>query len=265
VKKVQEPRFYPDDPAELEIDVISRLLDDDENWRLRGDLLEAKGIYRKLYSPSDALRDRIETYNSKYSKDVNKNSGPISPNVGRIMEQIAYEVFQCLRDASTFKSIYTPDSQIDLVVTLAPASITRKILGIKGRKIVIECKNRKEAVDVKEFSRVVSILEYKYQKDSTLAIFFSRKGATGFPPPYKKIKVLKQALSIQMLYHARSGKYIVVFDHDDIQRLLEPGSLIKMILAKISEIEDTSGIKLEYDKDAFEVNEIPNYLSSPLE
>ena len=66
------------------------------------------------------------------------------------------------------------------------------------------------------------------------------------------------------LFHARTGKAIVVLDKDDIFKLDQPGSLLQILISKINDIEHLSGLTIEPCENPIEVD-LPAHLKILLE
>ncbi|HEY9848443.1 MAG TPA: hypothetical protein V6D28_03220 [Leptolyngbyaceae cyanobacterium] len=63
----------------------------------------------------------------------------------------------------------------------------------------------------------------------------------------------------QALFHARTGKAIVVMDIEDIFQLDKPASLIQILIRKIRDIEHLSGLSIESCGNPIEVD-LPKHL-----
>lgn len=84
-------------------------------------------------------------------------------------------------------------------------------------------------------------MQLQFEQSCGLGIFVSRMGATGFPEDRRQI-ALREARATQILFHASTGKYIIVLDHDDILELGKDGALPQIIERKIRDIEEVSGL-----------------------
>jgi hypothetical protein len=210
-------------------------------------LLDSFGISDALYQPDDDLKQQIAAYNRwveahKKTKST-RRSKRYYEEAGELMEQVALLTFRCLLELENIESYRSHDGQLDIVVTLHRSSLLSKILQIAGYRIIVEAKNINDPIDVKTFSRLCTILTYKFKKQGFLGIFFTRASASGFPKPGDARQIaLKDARAIQAVYHAASDKYVVVFDHDDLQRLVEAGGLVRLLIEKIDEVEGGTGL-----------------------
>jgi hypothetical protein len=126
--------------------------------------------------------------------------------------------------------------------------------------LVVECKNQEKPVTDQQFSRLCSILQNKFQSTAHLGVFISRTPATGFPKKGKTIRSLRDARATQALFHAKTNKYVVVIDHDDLVNISKGVNFSKILEAKIREVEASTGINLEFDEDWKEIL-LPHHLS----
>ncbi|MCB9420467.1 MAG: hypothetical protein H6667_11725 [Ardenticatenaceae bacterium] len=127
---------------------------------------------------------------------------------------------------------------------------------LDGRTIVIEAKNLKKPVNDQQFSRLCHIVQNMFKTTSHLGVFFSRSGATGF----KTRRSLRDSRATQILFHAITQKFVVVFNHEEILRLKQAGSLPKLLEAKIRDIESSSSMPEDFNLDWKKIN-IPDHLA----
>jgi hypothetical protein len=166
---------------------------------------------------------------------------------GKVLEQIAYLVFSSINGCTTKKSFQSAGPQYDLIVTgdNAKWKIFTEILYLdfKQRDILIEAKAKNERLPDKDFARLCSIMECNLTTTG-LGIFFTLQGATGFPKNNQsRQKCVRDCLLRQVIFHARTKKYIVVLDKNDIFSLRKDGSLITLLTRKIREIQQLSGLE----------------------
>ncbi len=98
-----------------------------------------------------------------------------------------------------------------------------------------------------------------------LAVLFTHKGATGFPEPTStgkqtRQRALRDAQATQVIFHARTQKYVVVLAEDDIKQLDQPGALPKILYAKMRAVEFWTGLPLEFDEEWQEID-LPRHLA----
>lgn len=256
-----EPRYSLDEPNLDAIDAVEMLLANDSPNEEIIEFIRQLKAPEQLYQPDYRLKEKLKEFSEWYETGT-KKPNISNKQLGERMEEISYLVFSCLKDVNSFKSFNSPDSQLDLVISIDRKSfVVQKLLALQGDRIIVEAKNTQGRLGVKEFSRLCSILHYKYEAQSNLGIIFAPKGATGFPKQGQpRQKKLSDARLIQALYHAKTQKYILVFDYQDIIRLGEPGSLFKIIEAKQHDVADVSGIDL-YDENLDERDDLPPHLS----
>lgn len=204
-----------------------------------------------LYEPSDKLRRYIREYNLHKSRSKEMDTQVYRDLAGKLMEKIAYEAFNCLFGHDLIESFTTAQSQLDLVVTgtLASTSPWLHFNGLIGldnptQKMIIEAKNTKAKVDSNIFSRLCFLVQNQFSSQCKLAIFFTQNGAKGFPNRGQNQRSFQAARATQILFHAQTEKYIVVFNDADIQDLGNPGALIVLLRDKISDVENMVGTHL---------------------
>ena len=123
-----------------------------------------------------------------------------------------------------------------------------------GRSIVVECKNQDKKVTDQQFSRLCGILQNKFVDTAHLGVFISRTTATGFPKSTKSaLRSLRDARATQALYHARTGKYVILIEHANLKQIKEGVPFVKILEAKIRDVEASTGIVLSFSEDWKEV------------
>jgi hypothetical protein len=206
-------------------------------------LAENYRFYDNLYKPHPELEEAIERYESSFSgrKSTSKQ--------GELLEEVAYLVFRGLGVDKEIRSFRSFDSQLDLIVSgieVGGWNLMNRLLGLpkeSSMKIILEAKNTNKQIDSQIFSRLCFLLQHRHGFQCSLGIFFARKGATGFPKRGKAQNALSAARATQILFHVATGKYIVVFDQEDILNLKSPGSLIRLLQLKIRDVEDAVGTR----------------------
>lgn len=232
--------------------------------------LENYDIAEWVYVPDDTLKARIADYNLWCQNQTGEE------DAGELMEEVALLSFKCLKGFESTKSFQSYAPQHDLVISgsTLPWFLLMLYLHLPGerRTIIVEAKNLAKGknstgrVNDQQFSRLCSILQNKFDKTSDLGVFFSRFGATGFPRSENskqgshRKRVLRDAQATQIIFHAKTGKYVVVLDHQDIQRLTQPGALPRILEAKIREVEEWTGLPLEFDEEWKETDLPPHLL-----
>lgn len=215
------------------------------------------GIIDKLYVPDAMLISRIEDY-QRYLEGKNDE------DPGKLMEEIAFLAFRCIKGDNDIKSYTSYSQQHDLVVSGSSQEwvFINDFLHLNkaGRTIVVEAKNQKDPVSDAQFSRLCYVVRSKFKDTCYLGVFFSRTRATGFDDK-ASVRVLRDARATQVIFHAETGKYIVVLEHNDLLELMNRGSLLKLLEEKIRDAEAAAGI-LRPDMDIDEYNEVslPSHL-----
>ena len=171
------------------------------------------------------------------------------------------------------KSFQSYGPQHDLVVSgSSPAwnlFIQYLHLPLTGRTILVEAKNLTDSVSDSQFSRLCAIIHTKYRETVHLGVFFTRNGASGFPTrpnsedPAVRQRSLQNARATQVIFHALSGKFVIVLEDEDLQQLVKQGALPRILEGKIRNVEDASGLPLRFDEDSKETD-LPAHLSQYL-
>ena len=218
--------------------------------KTRVELLESSGWMHLVVRPSPALNGRLDDYFEWCSEKREENAG-------ELLEEIAYLLFQSLVGVGNLRSFQSYAPQHDLVVDGESNNwiVLLEYLHLpkSGRSIVVECKNQDEQVSDQQFSRLCGILQNKFQDTSHLGVFVSRTSATGFPKKPKRERSLRDARATQALFHAKTGKYVVVINHDDLIRMKQGANIAKILEAKIREVEASSGVALEFNNEWKEI------------
>jgi len=117
-------------------------------------------------------------------------------------------------------------------------------LNTESRDIVIEAKAKESKIQDKDFARLCNIMELNLS-GSGLGVFFTLNGATGFPKDSsQRQRSLRDAKLRQVLFNAKTGKMIIVFDKEDILSLAKNGCLINLITRKIRDLSENTGLPL---------------------
>jgi len=178
-------------------------------------------------------------------------------NAGNLLEKIVALTFCGLRGLTSIKSFCSASCQYDLLVSgdTEEWEPLYRLLYMKDnqRDIVIEAKCTKAKVNDQQFARLCSLMEVNLFTTTGLGIFFTLNGATGFPKrgQTERQQKLSDARLRQALFHARTGKTVVVLDAQDIFELDKPASLIQILTRKIRDVEHLSGLVTEPCSDIF--------------
>jgi hypothetical protein len=198
----------------------------------------------QMYIPSPKLKPALEEL-KEYS-EIEEPSKDQKKRAGDLMEIVASLIFSGINYPKLIKKSYRGSmAQIDLFVFSADTAwiVLCKYLKIDYESgILIEGKATKDKVDHEKFSRFCHILESQF-KSTKLGIFFTLNGATGFPiKGRKRQNQIGQARLCQVMFHASSGRYVVVFDLKDILQLNSNGSFMRLLRWKIDDIQQQSGL-----------------------
>lgn len=244
-----------EETEKLLVDALVALSDLGE--RARADVLESQGWSQLLTKQSPKLSKRLNDY---FDWCAGKNE----ENAGELFEEIAYLLFQCFVGVGNVRSFQSYAPQHDLVVdgdSNAWILLMHYLhLPISGRTIVVECKNQEKPIIDQQFSRLCSIIQNKFHGLAHLGVFVSHTSATGFPETGKKKRALSDSRATQALFHAKTNKYVVVIDHDDLVKINNGISFAKILEAKIREVEASTGINLEFDEEWKEIL-LPSHLA----
>ena len=207
----------------------------------------AMPIRAAFYEPPKCLENYIAKLMTLADKAETVGLAKLEQNeIGNLLESVAYAAFRGLAGASSVTNFTSATAQIDLLVK-GDGQLWDLVCGWLFAKspgsIVVECKATQEPVSDSQFARLCSLLDTNWAQTGFLGVFFSLKGATGFPEPGDDVAKRKigQACLRQVIYHAKSDKSVIVFDKKDIAALLKPGMLLDLMIRKIQEIEELRG------------------------
>jgi len=182
---------------------------------------------------------------------------------GILLEQLMLVTFAGLR-YDTIASYQSAGPQIDLLVNgseLTWQSVASYLrIDPQRRGIVVEAKATEAPVSTAQFLRVCALMQVNLATTVSLGVFFTIKGATGFPDEVRRRSVSDARLE-QMLFMARHRLPVVVLDLDDIRQLNAPGALVQILAAKVQEVEACTGMRLEM-VDARCLPDLPDHLKN---
>lgn len=198
-----------------------------------------------LYVADPQINDYIVKFNQLL--EIKKPKKSQLQERGKILEQIVYLVFRSLKGVTSLKSFQSASSQYDLVVSGDDVNwhpVCKQLyMNTAHRDIIIEAKAKDSKLPDKDFARLCSIMNENYT-GAGLGIFFTLKGATGFPERNSSTRQRKisDCRLRQALFHAKTGKFIVVLDREDILKLGKNGTLLQILTRKIRDLRELSGI-----------------------
>jgi len=226
-------------------------------------ILNNWNIVDELYIPDEQLINRLSDF-ERWCK-TKRGEDP-----GKLMEEVAFLALRCLKGYEVVKNYQSYAGQIDLVVAGSDQDwvviMNYLHLDVKYRSIVVEAKNLASRVDDKQFSRFCYHLQNTFEGTAQLGIFFTRIGATGFPKSTKSTKetprqrLLRDSQATQILFHAKTRKFVVVLEQEDILKLSIPGSLLRILESKIRGIEQWSGLNVDITDKPIEIDIPPHLL-----
>lgn len=165
--------------------------------------------------------------------------------MGELMEKVAYLAFSRLKGKSSIKSFQSAGPQYDLIVTGESSdwlTLCRFLyMEIASRDIIVEAKATKRRVSDKQFARLCAIIDHNLHT-AGLGVFLTLEGASGFPTAGRRQRGLRDCRLRQVIYHARKGVPVVVFDKTDLQDLSGNGSLVRILIRKIRDVSELSGL-----------------------
>ncbi len=230
-----------------------------------------------LLDKNDPASDKLATYLyiadrrlSNYIDELKEFTQLENPTLsesrkgGELLEQITFLVFQGLKGA-TLKSFQSAGPQYDLLVSGDQSAWLHvcNLLYLKEnqRGIVVEAKATKQRLPDKQFARLCSIMELNLSSIVGLGVFFTLNGAAGFPQRgSSQQRAIRDCRLRQVLFHAKTQKLIVVLDKDDIFELGKNGTLIQILVRKIRDLCELSGLPTPPVDEPKEMIDLPNHL-----
>jgi hypothetical protein len=223
--------------------------------------VEADRLLTYLYTANEKTRGLVSEL-SQYAL-AGKLAASQRLNVGRLMEKVAYAAFKGLRGISSIKSFQSAGPQYDLLVTGDEAGwlVMAQMLYMKTarRDVLIEAKGTAKKLGDKDVARLSAIMDQNLDTVG-LGVFFTIRGASGFPSGSNRQRAVRDSRLRQALYHARTGRPIVVFDLKDIMELDKNGSLTTLLTRKIRDVMELSGLPV-IDPGEFQEVVLPAHLS----
>jgi hypothetical protein len=228
------------------------------------DEYEEMTISSFLYNPdkiiSEYLQDLKDYIKIKIPTDRQRKEA------GNLLEKIVAVAFCGLKGLTSIKSFHSAGPQYDLLVSGDRKQwfLLYRLFYMKEnqRDIVVEAKCTEAKVNDQQFARLCSLMEINLPSTTGLGIFFTLNGASGFPKRGQESRQQKlgDARLRQALFHARTGKTIIVLDAQDIFELDKPASLIQILAGKIRDVEQLSGLAIEPCSDLIAVD-LPSHLA----
>jgi len=229
------------------------------------DLLEPGNL--ALLSYLYQADNRLPDYLSKF-KEFTELSRPTERQrreAGKLLEEIVFLAFKGLRGVQSIKSFQSAGPQYDLLVTGNDlnwhTTCKNLYLDVEKRDIVIEAKAKQSVLADKDFARLCSIMENNL-RGAGLGIFITIKGASGFPrrgdPRQRRVSDCRLR---QIIFHAKTNKIIVVMDKEDIFELGNNGALLLILIRKIRDLFELSGLDTTPVQNHVEID-VPPHLAT---
>ena len=228
-------------------DQFAEILEQLEELRKQGKNIPELAVSRcvsHLYIPSPHLDKYLDQL--KIFLDLPKPKQEEITKAGYLLEEIALICFCGLRGCTNVKSFRSPSAQYDLVIS-GDTKLWKSIceflfLDFNQRDIVIEVKATTDSLSDSQFARLCSIMSLNLT-NTGLGIFFTLNGASGFPKAGdSRQQKIGNARLRQVIFHASTKKAIVVLDKNDILTLNQNGSLITLLIRKIRDLHELSGL-----------------------
>jgi hypothetical protein len=185
-----------------------------------------------IYEPSKVLISLLDSY-FEWCEVPSREIDP-----GELMEEIAWVAFQSLKGGVELISYRSHSAQIDVEVSSSQELwfklMTYLQLPERSRSILVEAKNLKKRISDAQFSRLCFLIENQFSQSCCLGVFFTTKGASGFDR-----LCLINARATQLLFHAKTQKFVIVLDKNDLRRLYKRGGLPRVLQEKIKEVESS--------------------------
>ena len=222
-----------------------------------------------LYTPDQRLPFFLERLKEEVRKRNENHQDALSNSeIGKLMEQIAFLTFRGLSGHSSIKSFQSAGPQYDLIITgdTSKWGMLCSFLYLNGnRDFLVEVKAEKRKIGDPQFARLCSLMKFNLCNTSGIGVFFTLKGATGFPDSspgqnHRRRRSLSDARLRQAIFMAACNKPIVVFDENDIVKLDQSGALIHLLREKIRDVEQLSGISIGPNIDTPMQCDLPNHL-----
>ncbi|RCJ42275.1 hypothetical protein A6770_08690 [Nostoc minutum NIES-26] len=223
---------------------------------------ESDKLASYLYNADPRLSEYLEKL--KQFTQLKNPTLSESKKAGELLEQIVCLVFRGLQGATSFKSFQSAGPQYDFIVSgdqLAWLHVCNLLyLKENQRSIVVEAKATQSPLPDKQFARLCSIMELNLSSTVGLGVFFTLNGATGFPQQSdSRQRAIRDCRLRQVIFHAKTQKIIVVLDKDDIFEFSKNGSLIQILVRKIRDLEELSGLPTPSVEQREEVD-LPDHL-----
>lgn len=215
------------------------------------------------YTPDPCITEYLDEL--KNFLEIDNPTKQLRRETGYLLEKILVVAFKGLVGYSEIKSYRSGSCQLDLLISgdgLQWNSICNLIHQANefSRGIIVEAKAERSRVSSAQFSRLCNIMNINFCNTVGLGIFFTLEGASGFPAKGgSRVIGFKDSRLCQLLFYAKTNKKIIVLDKNDILELDRNGSLIRIIISKVKEIEEASGLPTVSTEEIIDID-LPDYL-----
>jgi hypothetical protein len=234
---------------------------------LERDSPEATQLINWLYTPDCRLSSHLSEL--KAFLKIEKPTKKQRQEAGYLLEKILLLAFVGLAGYSEIKNYQSASHQYDLLISgdSPKWDIICDRLYLRDaqqnqfyRGILVEAKAIGDSVSSAQFARLCHVMSMDLCNTVGLGVFFTIEGAAGFPKRGESRAVcVRYARLCQVIYYARSRKKIVVLDREDILELNENGALIKILMRKVKELEELSGLPTASISELVDID-LPIYL-----
>lgn len=224
---------------------------------------ESEELINWAYTPDSKIPGYIADL--KKFLEIKNPSDLERQKAGYLLEKILATAFKGLTGYSELKSYRSANHQLDFLISgdgtewdVICDRVYIKQHGYRG--IVVEAKAIGKTVSSAQFARLCSIMSLELCNTVGLGIFFTLEGAAGFPKrDGRRVLGIREARLCQILFHAKTNKKIVVLDKEDIFELDQNGALLRILIRKVRELEELSGLQTAPIDQLIDID-LPDYL-----
>lgn len=196
-------------------------------------------FYTRLYSPDLRLKAAIDDLKGARSAGLN------SQEIGESMERVAALILRGARWLERPRSFQSTSAQYDLICSVEPhlGLVLRLVLGLdfEFSSFIVEAKAESEVLSNTHFLRLCHLV-CSASDISQIGIFFTMRGASGFPSKSKSsLRKVSDCWLSQLLFYARYQRFVLVFDLGDIDELCQEGSFVRFLKQKMDAVRTQYG------------------------
>lgn len=161
---------------------------------------------------------------------------------GNALELLMKKIFKAENIFKVYQNVHTSSNEIDLVVQIQSNGLLlnlNTILGFKGDKILVECKNYKKKIDVTWIGKFAHLLN---NHDIDYGIIFSKHSLTGIN---KGKLTWNQAAGLVKKFYLKYSKFIISITLDEIEEIVSKDkNFIEFLQNKRNNIQLDTNIEL---------------------